>query len=71
MQAAFISYIRKAVRKNTDIFLSVQLVIGLLFLAFSFTDLNAKNDYRQMGVALVFPALLNLMLSLISKKCSE
>ena len=71
IQAAFISYIRRAVRKNTDIFLSLQLVIGLLFLALSCSDLNNKNNYRQIGITLVFPALLNLTLSLISRKLPE
>lgn len=71
MQVAFISYIRKAVRKNTDILFLVQSVLGFLILLLSLTESASQKTYRQMGIILIFPALFNLLLSLISRKCSE
>ncbi len=71
MQVAFISYIRKAVRKNTDILFIVQSVLGLLIFGLSIPDSESQKTYRQMGIILIFPALTNLILSLISRKCSE
>ena len=38
MQTAFIKYIRRSVRKKTNIMLSVQSVIGLLFLGVSISE---------------------------------